>query len=161
MCWERSPRCAGCARKLGNYRKGSELDSILAPFTIDLAAGVPYEMVAQRTGLTEKQVAHWRVRQGIERAPGRPSRFVMTRFMARALVGRAAPAVEHPVRAVGNGEWTPPEYLLRVPLHYDTFVHIVGVLVGTGMSIDAVALGLGVAARDVSLAFEVHQRSGA
>lgn len=146
---------------IGNYMPAAELDAILGPYEADIRAGVPARIVGRRLGLSASVVSHWRRAKKIERRPGPAKRGVEARFLARTLVANAPPAVAHETTALSHGTWSMPEYVLREPLHYDTLVDIVGVLVEAGMAVERIAAGVGIAVRDVQIALEVHARESA
>lgn len=147
--------------RIGNYMPAEELDALLGPYEADIRAGVPARLVGRRLGLSASVVSHWRRARGIERRPGPAKRSVEAKFLARTLVANARPAVAHGTTALSKATWSMPEYVLREPLHYDTLVDIVGVLVEAGMEVEKIAAGLGIAVRDVQIAREVHAREAA
>jgi hypothetical protein len=143
----------------GGYRSADHVDATLAPFASDAAAGVPDRLIGSRTGLSAQQVKRWRARRRIRGQRGRRPTELGTRFLLASLLGEHTEPVLHEVSAV-QGAWRPPAYTLRRPLKYDLFVRAVHLLQAE-MTIEQIALAVGIDERDVAMAALLHAERGA
>lgn len=153
----RPVRPARAAR--GTYRSAAQVDETLKPFASDAHAGVSDRLIGSRTGLSPQQVKRWRSRGSIRGKRGRRPTELGTRFLIASLIGEPTTPVPHEVSPL-HGEWRPPAYALRRPLRYDLFVRAVHAL-ATDMTIEEIALAMGIDERDVAMAAIVHAERGA
>jgi len=132
------------------YWSPAETDELLAAYIEDAEAGVTDAAIAKKTTLSRHQVKRWRGRHGITRTPGRPTSWKRASLMAIEMFGRTRSPTVMPIASPVNGEWAPPEYLLRYPLRFDHFAELVMNLVEAGFAPIKIASGLGVRDRDVA-----------
>jgi hypothetical protein len=80
--------------------------------------------------------------------------------MAVEMFGRPPTPTVMSTASPVSGAWTPPEYVLRVPLSYDDFAELVTALVNVGFPSEKIARGLGVRSRDVADACRLFAARG-
>ena len=129
----------------------------LAVFLQDLAAGIPDERVAARSGLTTSQVKHARPRLGIKRPPGRQPNW-RHRHALRGFADPERASVVHEFASPVAGRWEPPRYTLRKPMSYERFLDIVQLGKAAGRTPAEVADGIGVREQDIMLAWVLGDR---
>lgn len=122
--------------------------------------GAPIETIAILAQTSLSTAIRWRTLRGIK--PGNTPQ----QETVSALELFARPAVDHLHRAEESpvaGKFTPPQYVLRIPLDYSAFCRAAHALHTTqGFSLPTISAALGVRASDVEFALQIwnaHLRS--
>lgn len=143
----------------GRYRHAVEVEALRAPFVDDALAGVPNRLIAERSGLSAKQVHIWRTGRRIVGRHGRAPAALGTKFLVSSLLGEPTTPVPHSFSKVA-GAWRPPAYALRRPLDFQLFARMVGRLKDE-FTIEEIALGIGIEERDIAMAIILDEARGA
>jgi hypothetical protein len=142
--------------KRGSYMTPMIIDGLLTRYIPDMQAGIPDHLIGRRVGLSPSQVKRWRGKKEIVGRRGPTPPLMGAQFMLGAMLGEQTAAVEHEFSVV-RGTWRPPAYALRCPLNYNLFVKMVVTLIKV-FSVEEIAAGIGIEARDVELAFIMSER---
>lgn len=118
-------------------------------FEAEARAGVPDETIARLSGASIRAVANWRRSRGIKHrtsfAGSSAGQHLALRLLATDYV-----AATHSVGSVFRGNWTPPEFVIRVPLDYTAFCRVVAEL--SSYSATALSQALGIREHDITSA---------
>ena len=121
--------------------------SALDQFTDEAIAGATDDWLAEHAETSISMVTRWRNERGIQKVVT-PDPLVAIQNLSSSY----DPAM-HVVGSVFEGNWSPPQYVIRSPMNYTEFCRIVHMAThDAGIDTASVASGLGVREQDVSRA---------
>jgi transposase len=141
------------------YLPREETDRRLDAFEAEAQAGMPDAELARMAKVSVTTVRLWRRKKEIRHSKAPDRRATIAKAMAMNLLGEPLDDVLQRVQSSElEGEWRPPEYVVRVGINYNKMMEQCHVLLAAGYSIEAIAEAHGYTQQTVRQALGVYVR---
>jgi hypothetical protein len=141
------------------YIPREKSDRILDGFEKEARAGLPDVEIARVANVSVTAVASWRHRRKIQHRRSSGRRADASVAYALNLIGEPLQDVTQRVRHSSlEGQWQPPEYLVRDGVHYNKLMEQLHVLTRHGFLVEDIAEAHGYTVQTVEQALAVYER---
>lgn len=121
---------------------------LLDQYSEEAQAGATDEWLHSMTEVPHPVISRWRIARGLKRIAVAPETITAIQNLAQTY----APSM-HTVGSAFQGQWQPPQYVLRKPLNYTLLCRSIHhLLYDVGFSVEQASEALGIRESDVALA---------
>lgn len=139
-------------------RNEDEVDVALEPFRRLMASGMPDADVAKRTGIPQRSVQRWRLKNGIKQST--TSSQVFKTVQAVSAFGEILTDLkQRTAHSSVLGAWEPPAFVTREHLNYDLFLLVLDAAHRVlDLSEEDIAKGMGITPSSVTQGLAIYNQ---